>query len=54
MKIEKEFKSFKMMEINGPGPNKTRKRRLKGIIKLGPKLAWADGGYILNKKRCKS
>ena len=54
MKIEKESKSFKMMEINGPGPNKTRKRSIKRIIKVGPKLTYADGGYILNKKRCKS
>jgi len=55
MKFEKESKSFKMMEMKSPGPNKTRRRSMKTIMKLGPNLtsAHADGGHILNKKRCK-
>ena len=53
MKFEKESKSFKMMEMKSPGPNKTRRRSMKRIMKLGPKLKSADGGHILNKKRCK-
>ena len=45
MKFEKESKSFKMMEMKSPGPNKTRRRSMKT----------ADGGTFSTKKdaRCK-
>ena len=55
MKFEKESKSFKMMEMKSPGSNKTRRRSMKRIMKLGPKLKTADGGTFSTKKdaRCK-
>ena len=51
MKFEKESKSFKMMEMKSPGPNKTRRRSMKTIMKLSPNLTSADGGTHSQQKK---